>query len=430
MAPILTAFVFTTAVFFPKAIPVENGLIFAIICLAFPFSMFIDFFCIFYSSEILEGINWVDTTMDAKFSIRQRPNKKGRVGILDAFMNAIFYPKALPFEDGIIFALVSIIFPFSVFFDFLIFFYSSELLTAVNWTAKTTDTMFVNRQRSKSKHLVDVGRQNVFLKEVYNIFRGNPVDWVGLFLYQLVIFYGLVSVVAPVVLVWGDWDPFQIALIILASPHAPFRFPDITASLWSKLFRGILMFSISQALFANVRTLSIIGANSLFGYIKLLKRILTLELNHHVMQEYKEMHIVIGMLESPLKILFAILLQTLFMGIVLGTNMTIIGLQLRNLVMIYIAFTIMIVAVPVSFLVFWFGCSLYETSEAILHSWRWQLVWKSRRGYVRRIVRSFRKLALTAGGIGVLDDTIRNTFYHSSFTYTANLLIAARKVYR
>jgi len=251
---------------------------------------------------------------------------------------------------------------------------------------------------------------------------------VGLVLNAAVIFYGYAALVAPVLLLWGDWDPFQLVLIILSSPHAPFGFPDLTMSIWLKAFRSIFVILFAHAILANIRTFTVLAFSFVLNYVKLLKRIHSLELIYPVIIEFKQMYISINMIDKPIQIVISLCLQALFMALVLGTNVVVIGFQLGSFAMTFIAAMVVVVGACGSSLAFVIGCSWYEISGAVLHSWRWQIVEKPNRQWYKRKVKSCRRLALTAGGIGILNDTIRNTFYHSALTYTANLMIAAPRI--
>jgi len=251
---------------------------------------------------------------------------------------------------------------------------------------------------------------------------------VGLVLNTIVIFYGYTAFAIPVLFLWGDWDPFQLVLIILSSPHAPFGLPDLTMSVWGKVVRAILTSLLLHVMMVNIRTFSVLALGYVLNYIKLLKRIYSLELNPRIITEFNQLYINMNMMDKPTKIVASIVLQALFTCIVFGTNVFIIGFKLGSFAMCFFAAMITSLGVFGSSLVFMIGCSWYEISEAVLNSWRWQIVDKPNRQWYKRKVRSCRRMVLTAGGIGILDDTIRNTFHHSALIYTANLLIATPQI--
>ncbi|CAL8132346.1 unnamed protein product [Orchesella dallaii] len=334
------------------------------------------------------------------------------------FSTMVYIPDALPFESCIIFVLVSLAIPYSIAVDVVFHFFSSEVLQIVNWMDEKRDQHFRTQQTKPWK----LGSPSIFLHELSNVRQNQDVDFIGLVQNITEIDLAISSIIIPLLLVWGDWDPIHLTVIILPT----FGWPNLSSNLWVKLIRIVVTFIWGQAIFFNIRCLNIVGLNVLFGYLKLLKRLLSLDLNHSTMREYKQIYITVNMLEAAIKFLLGILLGIEFAAIILGVNVTIMGFRLGNFPMSLVASMIAIIGLWGTWVCFIVGCSWYEVSEQMLQSWRWQVVDSLNRKDMRKRVKSCRIMTLVAGGIGILDDTIKNTFFHSALTYTANLLLATK----
>jgi len=80
LMPSITAFVFYSAVFIPKALPLESTIIFVMISLTFPVSIFVDFFFFYYGHDFLAIINWVDQQVDAHLMNRRQITEPCKLG--------------------------------------------------------------------------------------------------------------------------------------------------------------------------------------------------------------------------------------------------------------------------------------------------------------------------------------------------------------
>ncbi|CAL8112281.1 unnamed protein product [Orchesella dallaii] len=339
------------------------------------------------------------------------------------FLTAIFAPSALPFENTIMCALISGAFPMSLVIDIIVFMYSSELLLLLNWL----DDVVADQFPSTIEIEWTIGNPRIFVVEVGKWTRGHAPDWIGLLVNCVVISYTSASIIMPLLVVWGNWDPLYLLAAILSSPQFGWLpDPDITSNSYSLCFRLMLSFLFSQAIFVNFKTFTIVITVLLFNVVRLLGRIQSNDLNYRAIIQYKQLYLANNVIIGTASIFFSQVLQAAFTAIVLGANIVILGIHWESLSMVYVGGMAFVIAVFGAFLTFISGCCWHEKSDEIFHSWRVKLERKRDVKGLKRRILSCRRLALRAGGVGVLDDGIQNTFFHSALTYTANLLLVMR----
>ncbi|CAL8112279.1 unnamed protein product [Orchesella dallaii] len=342
------------------------------------------------------------------------------------FLTAVFAPSALPFENAIMYALISAVFPMSLVIDIIVFTYSSEVLFLLNWLDDVVANQFPS---TVEVELLKIGNPRIFRVELSKWTRGDAPDWIGLLVNWVVISYTSASICKPLLVVWGDWDPLYLLAAILSSPQFEwFPFPDITSNIFFLCFRLILSFLVSQAIFVNFKTFTIVITILLFNVVRLLGRIQSNDLNYEAILQYKQLYLANNVIIGTASIFFSQVLQAAFTGIVLGANIVILGIHWDSLSMVYVGGMAVVIAVFGAFLTFVSGCCWHEKSDDIFYAWGEKLGGKRDVKGLKRRVLSCRRLALRAGGVGVLDDGIKNTFFHSALTYTANLLLATSKI--
>ncbi|CAL8135199.1 unnamed protein product [Orchesella dallaii] len=339
------------------------------------------------------------------------------------FFTAVYRPDTLPFENAIIFTIISMTFPLSMAVDFTVYYYSQEFVKVVNWVDNSVEQYFPSDFRKQWR----LGSFSLFLHELKKLQRGRNFDKDGLLLNQIAFFNGLLFHVVPVLLVWGDWDPLYLVLVVVKLPNTYYTIPDLTSDSWVKIIRMVVSVLVTHAMFMNFNTLNIIGLNIVQGYVKLLKRLRDLPLKYSNILNYKQIHIVANMVQGAYKLLVAVALLAQFFGIVVGTSVIIVGLRLGNTTLTSVALLVTVSSVLGSTSVLLFGCSWVERTEEVFHSWRWKLTEKKDGGVIRRQIRGCRKIALAVGGVGTLDDDIKCGFFQASIIYTANLLLAISK---
>ncbi|CAL8112195.1 unnamed protein product [Orchesella dallaii] len=346
--------------------------------------------------------------------------------VVSTFYTIVFIPNVLPFEKKIIFTIFAALLPFSSFVDYFFYHYRSEVLMILNWVIDELDKQCGKRlvsSRTKPR------RSNIFktfFEEIRNLIHGKNCDRVGLFLNSFVAGLTISPLTVAPLLVYVECDPFSLILIILSSSQTfgwtfPAQFPWMKEVILTAL--GILTGLVTVVV--NIKTFSVLGMSFLFGYLKLLQRIKAFDLNFVSVQRYKELHIAENMILEPLQILTALILEVSFLAIVVGTTVAVTGGKMGNFIILSVGIIFSVFGTMVAAIMFVTGCSWYIISGYIFDSWRREVVGvRGNRALMRRKIRSCRRLALSAGGVWILDDTAKNSFCYATLTYTANFQLA------
>ncbi|CAL8127720.1 unnamed protein product [Orchesella dallaii] len=339
--------------------------------------------------------------------------------VVSTFYTIVFIPSALPFEKKIIFTIFAAVLPFSTFVDYFFYHYRSEVLMIVNWVIEELDkqwgkgTLMSSTKQRKS----DVFR--TFIQEIENMIYGKPWDWVGLVLSLFVAGFTTSSLIVVPLLVYVECDPFSLILIILSSPETfGWTFPAQFPLMKKAILLGLCVLTALVTVVVNIKTFSVLGMSFLFGYLKLLQRIQAFDLNFVSVKRYKELYIAENMIREPLQIVTALILEVSFLVVVVGTTVAVTWGKLGNFIISGVGVFFSVSGMLVAAIMFVTGCSWYIISGSILDSWRREVVGVGgNRALMRRKIRSCRRLALSAGGVRILDDTVKNTLLRDAYVH-------------
>ncbi|CAL8127717.1 unnamed protein product [Orchesella dallaii] len=349
--------------------------------------------------------------------------------VVSTFYTILFIPSVLPFEKKIIFTIFAAVLPFSTFVDYFFYHYRAEVLMIVNWVIEELDKPCgkgtVSRTIQRKSHVF-----RTFIQEIGNLIHGKHCDWVGLFLCSFVTGLTTISLIFAPLLVYAECDPFSLILIILSSPETfGWTFPAQFPLMKNVILMGVCFLTGLVTVVVNIKTFSVLGMSFLFGYLKLLQRIQAFDLNFASVQRYKELYIAENMIREPLQIVTALILEVSFLAVVVGTTVAVTWGKMGNFIISGVGIFFSVSGTMVAAIMFVTGCSWYIISGSIFDSWRREIVGVCRnRALMRRKIRSCRRLALSAGGVRILDDTVKNSFCYATVTYTANLLLATSSV--
>ncbi|CAL8146132.1 unnamed protein product [Orchesella dallaii] len=221
----------------------------------------------------------------------------------------------------------------------------------------------------------------------------------------------------------GKWDPMYLLLIATSSPEF-LGYENISYELVTILVRLTICYVIAQVTFLTCRTFALMCFQIGFSIVYFLKTIQELPISFHTVKLYTHLEVCLAAFEELSRIIVGGFLTFAFLIIVLGFNVTILGVKYSKLSLPCIAGVPAVVIVFVLCCLFKVCSLVYDVSGEIKLAWMFQRGIHGENKLLRKKVESCHRLSLKVGSVGVVDTVIKINFFNNTLTAVVNLMLA------
>lgn len=191
----------------------------------------------------------------------------------------------------------------------------------------------------------------------------------------------------------------------------------------------LLIFLISQWLPVVLRCFVIIVFGTTAVFLIILKNVQRRKVTYSAICLYKKLMVERNMLKNFEKLLTSGGFTGVFFILVGSTCGAIISVSQKSLPLFAAALLTFFVTFSLTSVAFYFCCSTYEISSAILQTWESQRATKTEgRIFIRQLIASCRPLNVPVGDIGIMDRKIKMNYFEAAADYTVNLLMAVNEL--
>lgn len=302
----------------------------------------------------------------------------------------------------IMYGLLVINLPLSFCVDLMVYLHGDDLTKCMNWLNKITESF-------------DKG-------------RGRKLDLIGLIANQMVSSYTYIMAAGiPLFLVYGDWEPVYLGLIMLAKSErvGASWMETLAKDSHFKLARYIIMIVGCQPLTINLRTISVVLLLQMYNLTRHMKFLSKKVLSIGLVRKYKETWTGLKIVEAFMRNMLASYLTIVFFILVVGTNVVILGLRHAN----FGVLSVSLFAIGMNWIIVIFTlestCALSELSEIMIVNWNRQLkkISTDNRAYTKKLIKSCRQIAFKIGSLCRVTREMKMGYFDSVLTQLVNLLV-------
>lgn len=145
---------------------------------------------------------------------------------------------------------------------------------------------------------------------------------------------------------------------------------------------------------------------------------------------YAQVAIGVKLVEPLLIKLSTVLLGGVFIGIVFGIHVTMVGIYQKDYETIAVVVGVLSVCVCGLAFQLKLGCVVFQASRSVVRSWNMDRTKGVKKdAYKDKLFRSLKPLALPAGNIGVIDEEIAMNYYENLLHYILDVVIYTSELF-
>lgn len=207
---------------------------------------------------------------------------------------------------------------------------------------------------------------------------------------------------------FANLDPFLVLPKVFGA--------DTATGFVGKLCRFFLCVQLMEVAIISYRALFLTAIVSSFHRIEILKVLSDrVPIKQHIAM-YRESAVISRIMHDFEFTTAKWSLVALFFAILLGVNITIIGIERGQTTLVVITLTFTLAAIFILHIIFVIGCSFHNISDNVLFQWsmtKHNVYSRRETDALKRTLRSLQIISYPAGGMGIIDKDMKISYWES-----------------